>query len=112
MEINIEKYLSEEEIKKICKEAVQKHALQILGTNESGITTKIARQIVKEEQQVYITKHKLLIEQKIVESIDKITLGSLFFNTFGWSSEGHKIVKQLLLKHSALLEQKLIKILK
>lgn len=112
MKIKIEKYLSEDEIKQACIEAVKAKALTVLGTNESGITTRIARQIVKEEQQLYIQNHKDLIETKIVESIDRISLGSLFFNAFGWGSDGHKILKHLLQKHSELLEEKLIKILK
>lgn len=112
IKIDIKEYLSEEDIKEACLKAVKENALKILGTNESGIVTKIARQIVKEEQQVYTQKHKDLIEEKVIESIDKISLGSLFFNAFGWGTDGHKILKNLLHKHSDLLEKKLIKILK
>jgi hypothetical protein len=112
MNIDIEKYLSEAEIKEACLLAVKENALKLLGTNESGITTRIARQIVKEEHQLYIQNHKDLINDKIIESINKMSLGSLFFNAFGWSNTGHKILKELLHKHSELLECKLIKILK
>jgi len=112
MKIDIEKYLSEEEIKDACLQAVKEKSLHFLGTNESGITTRIARQLVKEENQIYIQKHRDLINDKILEAIDKITLGSLFFHAFGWSNDGHKILKSLLIKHSKLLEEKLIKILK
>jgi len=110
--INIEEYLSEDEIKQACVEAVKDHSKRLLGVNESAICTKIARQLVKEEHQVYIQKHKDLLDEKIVESINKINLGSLFFTAFGWANEGHKLLSGLLVKHRDLLEKKLMKTIK
>jgi hypothetical protein len=106
--IDIEDYLSEEEIKEACKTAVKDHAKKLLGVNESAICTRIARQLVKDEHQAYVKKHEDLLSEKIIESINKITLGSLFFTAFGWANEGHKLLSGLLIKHKDLLEKKLI----
>lgn len=112
MKLDIEDYLSETEIKEACKQAVKEHAKKLLGVNESSLCTRISRQLVKNEHQIYLQKHKELLDKKIVESIDKINLGSLFFTAFGWSNEGHKLLKSLLIKHKDLIESKLIKTLK
>ena len=112
MNVDIEKYLSEEEIKQACIEAVKEHTVNKLGINTSAIATRIAFQVVKKEHQKYVLDYKDDINDKIKEAINKISLGSLFFNAFGWSSDGHKMFKELLNKHSKLLEDKLVKILK
>ena len=112
MKVDIEQYLDEYEIKVACTQAVKEHAKKLLGVNESALCTRIARQLVKEETQVYLQKHKDLLDEKIVESINKITLGSLFFTAFGWANEGHKLLKELLIKHKDLVEAKLMKTLK
>lgn len=112
MNVDIEKYLSEEEIKQACIQAVKENAIKILGTNESGVCTRIASQLVKEESQFYLQKHKDLLNNKIIESINKINLGSLFFTSIGWANEGHKLLSNLLNKHKDLLEKKLINTLK
>lgn len=107
--IDIEEYLNKEEIRDACKAAITNHAEKILGVNETAVCTKIARQLVKEQHQIYVKNHRDLLEKKIVETIDKITLGSLFFTAFGWSSGGHKILKELLIKNKDLLEKALVK---
>ena len=112
MKVDIEQYLDEDEIKQACVQAVKEHAKKLLGINESHICTRIARQLVKEEREVYLQKHKDLLDEKIVESINKITLGSLFFTAFGWANEGHKLLSGLLIKHKDLVEKKLMKVLK
>lgn len=112
IKIDIEDYLSEDEIKQACLQAIKEHTKEKLGINETSLATRIAYQVVKKEHQKYIINYKEDINNKIIEAINKINLGSLFFNAFGWSSTGHKILKELLYKHSSLLENKLIKILK
>ena len=112
MNVDIKQYLSENEIKQACIEAVKEHTKSKLGVNDSALATKIAFQVVKKEQQKYILNYSDTINDKIVEAINKISLGTLFFNSFGWSSDGHKLFKSLLSKHSKLLEDKLVKILK
>lgn len=112
MNINVEDYLSNDEIKDVCIRAVVEHTKAKLGVNESSMANRIAFQVVKKEHQNYIKNYEKEINDKIVEAIGKISLGSLFFNAFGWSSEGHKILKSLLQKHSKALENKLIQVLK
>lgn len=111
MNVDIEKYLSEEEIKQACIEAVKEHAIKQFGINKTAIANQMAHQIVKLEHQSYIKDNSHLIEEKILIAINKITLGSLFFTAFGWANEGHKILSGLLIKHKDLLEKKLMKVI-
>lgn len=111
MNIDIKEYLDEDEIKQACIQAVKEHTKQQFGINKSAIVNQLAHQLIKLEHQAYIKDHSHLIEEKILEAINKITLGSLFFTAFGWANEGHKILSGLLIKHKDLLEKKLMKVI-
>ena len=89
MEINIKDYLSEDEIKDICKEVIRKHVIDAVGglsvssDKSSVLISNLARRLAKEGVQEIIPNFKELINEQIETQIKKVTLSDFFVSSFG-----------------------------
>lgn len=112
MEIKIEDYLSENEIKEIVKDEVKKHVRICLGATPNYFITQMAKKLAKDGVQEIIPDFKELINLHIQEEIKKITLADFFFESYGWKSQGNKILNGVLSDNKALLDAKIKEIFK
>lgn len=118
MEINIENYLSEEEIKSICKEVLKQHILDCVGnvsvSTDKGrvFVTKLAQKLAKEGVQEIIPNFKELINEQIESQIKSVKLSDLFVHSFGWNNIGNKILNEVLSNNKPLLDAKVKEIFK
>ena len=105
MEINIEDYLSKDEIKEIVKESVQKHVRDIVGgSKEYTFVQKLAKELAKEGCQSLIPDFEQTISEHLKEEIKSIKLENLFWESFGWKSTGNKLINKLLVEHESLIK--------
>ena len=111
MEIDIKEYLSDSEIKDICKEVVKSHIKSVLG-NERTFVTTFAKRLAKDEVQELIPNFKELINEHIQEQIKTITLGDFFAMSFDWRSDGNKVFNGILSNNKDLIEAKIRNIFK
>lgn len=113
MNINIEDYLSNEEIKEIVAEEIRKHVRNCVGdlsvSTDAGrvFVTKLAQRLAKEGVQEIIPDFKELINAQIESQIKKVTLSDFFVSSFGWSSPGNKILNGVLSDNKPLLDAKI-----
>ena len=114
MEIKIEDYLSDEEIKDIVKEEIKEHVRQCVGDLSVSdvdigrvFVTKLAQKLAKEGVQEIIPNFKELINAQIESQIKKITLSDFFVSSFGWSNPGNKILNGVLSDNKPLLDAKI-----
>lgn len=118
MEIKIQDYLSEEEIKKIIEEEIKKHIRSCVGdasiSSDKGrvLIGQLAKQLAKEGVQEIIPNFKELINEQIESEIKKIKLSDFFVSSFGWSNPGNKVLNSVLLDNKALLDAKVKEIFK
>ena len=119
MEINLEDYLSDNEIKEIAKEEVRKYIRDVIGNNsESNISKeyafvrKLAKQLAFEGCQELIPNFKELMNEHIKEQIATIKVSDLFWETMGWKSQGNKIINKILAANEPLIEAKVKEIFK
>lgn len=118
MEIKIEEYLSDEEIKDIITEELKKHIRQCVGdlsvSSDPGrvFVGKLAKQLAKEGVQEIIPNFKDLINSQIESEIKNVKLSSFFVHSFGWNNEGNKILNQVLSDNIELLDAKVKEIFK
>ena len=89
MKINIEDYLSKEEIKEICATEIKRHIRDVIGEvsvsseRERILVSKFAKNLAKEGVQEIIPNFKELINEHIKTEISKVTLSDFFFSSFG-----------------------------
>jgi NCAIR mutase (PurE)-related protein len=118
MEIKIEDYLSEEEIKDIVKEEIRKHVRQCVGEvsvtqDKSKVMISVmAKQIVKDGIQQLIPNFKELLDEHIKEEIKKIQLHDFFTHNMGWRSDGNKLINSILSDNRSLIDAKIKEIFK
>lgn len=118
MEINIEDYLSKEEIKEICTDEVKRHIRDVIGNISVGpdrssvLIAKLAKNLAKEGVQEIIPNFKELINAQIESEIKKITLSDFFVSSFGWSNPGNKILNGVLSNNKELLDAKVKELFK
>lgn len=116
--IKIEDYLSEEEIKEIVKEEIRKHVRQCVGdisvSSDTGrvFVGKLAKELVKEGVQEIIPDFKELINQQIKSEIAKIDLSQMFWESYGWKSTGNKVLVEVLNNNKKELDAKIKELLK
>ena len=85
--IKIEDYLSEEEIKEIVSDEIRKHVRQCVGdisvSSDIGrvFVGKLAKTLAKEGVQEIIPDFKELINQQIKSEIAKIDLSQMFWES-------------------------------
>ena len=113
MKINIEDYLSKEEIKEICTEEIKRHIRDVVGNvsvssdRESVLIGKLAKDLAKEGIQEIIPNFKELINAQIQSEIGKITLAQMFWESYGWKSTGNKVLVEVLNQNKPLLDAKM-----
>lgn len=118
MNIKIEDYLSEEEIKDIVIEETKRHIRSVIGevsvsSDKSRVLiNQLAKQLAKEGVQEIIPNFKELINEQIESEIKKVTLSSFFVSSFGWSNTGNKILNSVLSDNKALLDAKIKELFK
>ena len=118
MNIKIEEYLSEEEIKNIVIQEIKQHVKGIVGdvsvsSDKSRVLIgNLARNLAKDGVQELIPNFKELINEQIESEIKKVTLSSFFVSSFGWSNTGNKILNSVLSDNKALLDAKIKELFK
>ena len=118
MEIAIEDHLSDEEIKEIVTAELKSHIRRCVGdvsvSSDTGrvFVSKLAKSLAKEGVQEIIPEFKELINAQIESEIKKITISSFFVHSFGWSSEGNKVLNQVLSDNKQLLDTKIKEVFK
>lgn len=119
IELNIEDYLSDEEIKDIAKEEVKKYIRDVIGNNsgtehskEYSFVRKLAKQLAFEGCQELIPNFEELMNEHIKEQINTIKISDLFWETMGWRSQGNKIINRVLSANESLIEAKVKEIFK
>lgn len=112
MNINIEDYLSESEIKDIVKQEVKEHVRICIGAQPQNFIALLAKRLAKEGVQEIIPDFKELINNQIKEQISKVTLSDFFVSSFGWSNPGNKVLNSVLSDNKALLDAKIKEIFK
>lgn len=118
MEIKIEDYLSEEEIKGIVSDEIRKHVRDCVGdlsvSSDVGrvFVSKLAQKLAKEGVQEIIPNFKEMINEQISSEIKKVTLSSFFVESFGWSNPGNKVLNSVLSDNKALIDAKIKEVFK
>ena len=113
MHIKIEKYLSENEIKDICIEEVKRHIRDVVGNVSVGsdrsavLIRQLAKNLAKDGVQEIIPDFKELINEHIKTEINKVTLADYFSESYGWRSQGNKILNEVLSENKPLLDAKI-----
>jgi len=116
--IKIEDYLSEEEIKEIVSDEIRKHVRQCVGdisvSSDIGrvFVGKLAKTLAKEGVQEIIPDFKELINQQIKSEIAKIDLSQMFWESYGWKSTGNKVLVEVLNNNKKELDAKIKEVLK
>ena len=118
MEIKIEDYLSEEEIKEIVKEEIRKHVRNCVGevsvsSDKSRVLLSVmAKGIARDGVQGLIPNFQELINEHIKEEVSKLKLHDFFTENMGWRSTGNKIMNGILSDNKALIDAKIKEIFK
>lgn len=118
MEIKIEDYISNEEIKEIVINEVRKHVRDCIGNtpidSDRGLLliSRLAKDLSKQEIQELIPNFKELLNEHIQESIKNIKLSDMFLQSFGWQSTGNKILNEVLSANKPLIDAKVKEIFK
>jgi len=116
--IKIEDYLSEEDIKDIVTEEIKKHVRNCVGevsvSSDKGrvLVGVMAKQLAKDGVQELIPNFKDLINEHIGEEISKLKLHDFFVETMGWRSTGNKIFNGVLSDNIKLIDSKIKEIFK
>ena len=116
--IKIEDYLSEKEIKEIVSDEIRKHVRQCVGdisvSSDTGrvFVGKLAKTLAKEGVQEIIPDFKELINQQIKSEIAKIDLSQMFWESYGWKSTGNKVLVEVLNNNKKELDAKIKEVLK
>jgi hypothetical protein len=98
LQININDYLSMDDIKEIVKEEIKRHVRDVVGNISVSVDrdrvfiSKLAKNLAKEGVQEIIPNFRDLINDQIISEIEKITLSDFFVHSFGWKSEGNKVL--------------------
>lgn len=120
MDINIkvEDYLSEDEIKEIVTEEIRKHVRNCVGevsvsSDKSRVLIgQMAKSLARDGVQELIPNFKELINIHIQEEISKLKLHDFFTENMGWRSTGNKLVNSVLSDNKALIDAKIKEIFK
>ena len=116
--IKIEDYFSEEEIKEIVKEAIVKHVRNCVGEvsvsqdKSRVMLTVMAKQIARDTIQGLIPNFKEYLDKHIKEEIKKLQLHDFFVSTVGWRSDGNKLINSILSDNRSLIDAKIKEIFK
>jgi len=118
VKIEVDKYLTEQEIKEIIEDEVRSCIRYSLGGKtipcDSGraLMVIVAKTLAKDEIEKMIPNFRELINEHIVTEIGKIKLEDMFMQSMGWKSEGNKILNQVLTDNKQLIDAKVKEIFK
>jgi len=118
MNIKIEDYLSEEEIKEIVKEEIRKHVRNCVGEVSVSqdkarvMLSVMAKQIARDGIQGLIPNFKESLAEHIKAEITNIHLHAFFTHNMGWRSDGNKLINSILSDNKALIDAKIKEIFK
>ena len=118
MDIKIEDYLSDEEIKDIIASEIRSHVKNVIGDFSISVdksrvfVTKLAKNLAKDGVQELIPNFKELINEQITSEIKNVKLSSFFVSSFGWSNPGNKVLNGVLSDNKLLLDAKIKEIFK
>jgi len=118
MNIKIEDYLSEDEIKEIIKEEIKKHVRNCVGEVSVSqdkarvMLSVMAKQIARDGIQGLIPNFKESLDVHIKEEIKKLQLHDFFTHNMGWRSDGNKLINSILSENKALIDAKIKEIFK
>lgn len=118
MEIKIEDYLSEDEIKEIVKEEIRKHVRNCVGEVSVSqdkarvMLSVMAKQIARDGIQGLIPNFKESLDEHIKEEIKKLQLHDFFTQNMGWRSDGNKLINSILSDNRELIDAKIKEIFK
>lgn len=118
MEIQIEDYLSEKEIKEIVTEEIRKHVRNCVGEVSVSqdkarvMLSVMAKQIARDGIQGLIPNFKESLDEHIKEEIKKIQLHDFFTHNMGWRSDGNKLINSILSDNKTLIDAKIKEIFK
>ena len=118
MEIKIENYLSEKEIKDIVTEEIRKHVRNCVGEvsvsfDKSRVLIGVmAKSLARDGVQELSPNFKELINKHIEEEISKLKLHDFFVEDMGWKSTGNKLFNAVLSDNKDLIDGKIKEIFK
>lgn len=111
--IKIEDYLSEEEIKEIISDEIRKHIRNCVGEVSVSqdkarvMLSVMAKQIARDGIQGLIPNFKESLDEHIKEEIKKLQLHDFFTHNMGWRSDGNKLINSILSDNKALIDAKI-----
>ena len=113
MEIKIEDYLSEKEIKSIVSDEIRKHVRNCVGevsvSADKGrvMLSVMAKQIAREGIQGLIPNFQESINEHIQKEISNLKLHDFFTANMGWRSDGNKLINSILVDNKELIDNKI-----
>lgn len=116
--VNIEDYLTKEEIKEIVTEEIKIHIKTCVGNVSVGyeraevLLRVMAKDLAKNGVQELIPNFKELINEHIKTEIAKLTLSDFFTGSMGWRSDGNKLFNSVLSDNKELIDAKIKEIFK
>ncbi len=116
--IKIEDYLSEEEIKEIISDEIKKHIRNCVGEVSVSqdkarvMLSVMAKQIARDGIQGLIPNFKESLDEHIKEEVKKLQLHDFFTHNMGWRSDGNKLINSILSENKALIDAKIKEIFK
>lgn len=116
--IKIEDYLSEEEIKEIISDEIRKHIRNCVGEVSVSqdkarvMLSVMAKQIARDGIQGLIPNFKESLNEHIKEEIKNLKLHDFFTHNMGWRSDGNKLINSILSDNKALIDAKIKEIFK
>lgn len=116
--IKIEDYLSEEEIKEIISDEIRKHVRNCVGEVSVSqdkarvMLSVMAKQIARDGIQGLIPNFKESLNEHIKEEIKNLKLHDFFTHNMGWRSDGNKLINSILSDNKALIDAKIKEIFK
>ena len=112
IDINIGDYLSHDEIKEIVKDQVKQSVRDAIGGKDYIFVQKLAKELAKQGAQKLIPNYEQLMNDHIKNEIESIKLENLFWESFGWKSNGNKIINKILADHEDLIAAKVKQLFK